>query len=156
MERERSATLKEFAEKHRRLIRDADDLVRRLTIEFEIELGLGSAIVPLVETLEIAPPQRPPGERGPSDGEAHAWRLPGNAGPLRDRFGGSDNATGNKALAALVLAGEHESHIALGNMLAAIHGLLRGERKRLRLGIVNRRFDRKRHVSPPSRRLCYY
>jgi hypothetical protein len=36
--------LEEFAEERRRFIRDADDLVRCLTIEFEIELGAGLAV----------------------------------------------------------------------------------------------------------------
>src|SRR4051794_22551143 len=35
----KSAALKESAEERRRFIRNADDLVRCLTIEFEIELG---------------------------------------------------------------------------------------------------------------------
>ena len=51
-----SAALKESAEERRRSIRDADDLVRCLTIEFEIELGHGLAIIPIGETLDLAPP----------------------------------------------------------------------------------------------------
>src|SRR6266545_1515323 len=39
--------LKESAEKRRRFIRDADDLVRCLTVEFKIELALGSTVVPV-------------------------------------------------------------------------------------------------------------
>ena len=73
-------TLEEFVEERRRFIRDADDLVRCLTIEFEIELGPGSAVIPVGEMFEIAPPQRPLRERGASDGEAHTRRLPRDAG----------------------------------------------------------------------------
>ncbi len=39
--------LEEFAEERRRLIRDADDLVRCLAIEFEIELGPPLAVIPV-------------------------------------------------------------------------------------------------------------
>src|SRR5213592_1539910 len=39
--REQRAGLKESAEERRRFIRDADDLVRCLTIKLEIELGPG-------------------------------------------------------------------------------------------------------------------
>jgi hypothetical protein len=56
--------LEEFAEERRRFIRDADDLVRCLTIEFEIELGSGLAVIPVGEMFELAPPQRPLRERG--------------------------------------------------------------------------------------------
>ena len=38
---------KEPTEKLRRVIRDPDNLVRCLTIELEIELGLGAAIIPV-------------------------------------------------------------------------------------------------------------
>jgi hypothetical protein len=46
--------LEELVEERRRFIRDANDLVRCLTIEFEIELGLGSAVIPVSETFELA------------------------------------------------------------------------------------------------------
>ena len=55
-------SLKEFTEKRRRFIGDTNDLVRRLSIEFEIELGLGLAVIPVLERFELAPPQWPPGE----------------------------------------------------------------------------------------------
>jgi hypothetical protein len=42
------AGLKESAKERRRFIRNAGDFVRCLTIEFEIELGLGSTVVPVV------------------------------------------------------------------------------------------------------------
>src|SRR4029077_2936644 len=56
--------LKEPAEERRRFIRDAGNLVRCLTIEFEIELGLGSTVVPVGKKFELAPPQAPLCERG--------------------------------------------------------------------------------------------
>jgi hypothetical protein len=74
----RLTALKESAEERRRFFRDAGDLVRCLTIEFEIELGFGSAVVPIGKTFEFGPPERLFRERGASDGDAHAWRLPRN------------------------------------------------------------------------------
>src|SRR6266853_427298 len=102
--------------------------LRCLAIEFEIELSPGLAVIPVGQMFELAPPQRPLRERGASDGEAHTRRLPGDAALLRDRFGGSDNAARDEALPALVLAREHENRVAFGDMLAAIHRLLCGER----------------------------
>ena len=52
-----AAALKESAEERRRFIRDADNLVRCLTIKFEVELGLGSTVVPIEKKLELSPPQ---------------------------------------------------------------------------------------------------
>jgi len=52
-------SLKEPAEERRRFIRDADNLVRCLTIEFEIKLGLGSTVVPVGKKSELAPPHAP-------------------------------------------------------------------------------------------------
>src|SRR5436305_13631084 len=66
--------LKESAEERRRFLRDAGNLVRCLTIELEIELGLGPAVVPVEKGFELAPPQAPLHERGASDGDAHARR----------------------------------------------------------------------------------
>ena len=43
----KSAALKELAEERCCFIRDADNLVCCLTIEFEVELGLGSIVVPV-------------------------------------------------------------------------------------------------------------
>ena len=137
--------LEEFAEERRRVIRDAGDLVRCLTIEFEIELGPGLAVIPVGEVFELAPPQRPLRERGASDGEAHTRCLPGDAALLRDRFGGSDNAARDQALPALVLAREHENRVAFGDMLTAIHRLLRRECERRRAWVANLGFDRERH-----------
>ena len=80
--RERNSTAfkpEEFAEERRRFIRDADDLVRCLTIEFEIEPGSGVAVIPVGEMFEFAPPQRPLRERGASDGrltEGYGTRTP--------------------------------------------------------------------------------
>ena len=46
----------------------------------------------------------------------------------RERFGEDDDAAHDEALPALVLACEHEDGVAVGDMLAAIHRLLRRER----------------------------
>jgi len=52
----KSDALEEFAEERRRFIRDGDDFVRCLTIEFEIELGLGSTIAfSLAKTKIVSP-----------------------------------------------------------------------------------------------------
>ena len=64
----KSAALKEPAEERCCFIRDADNLVRCLTIEFEVELGLGSTVVPVGKKSELAPPQAPLGARRASDG----------------------------------------------------------------------------------------
>jgi hypothetical protein len=151
-DRKQLVALEEFVEERRRFIRDADDLVSCLTIEFEIELGSGLAVIPVGELFELAPPQRPLRERGASDGEAHTRCLPGDTALLRDRFGGSDNAARDEALPALVLAREHENLVAFGDMLSTIHRLLRRERERLRPRIANLGFDRERHASrlPPQ------
>ena len=67
--------IREAAQERGRLIRDADDLVCCLAIEFEIELGLGSAVAPVCEAFELGPPQGPPRQRGASGGDAHTRRL---------------------------------------------------------------------------------
>src|SRR6267378_2652955 len=136
-------SLEEFAEERRCFIRDAGDLVRCLTIEFEIELGPRLAVIPVGEMFELAPPQRPLRQRGASDGDAYSRCLPGDAALFRDRFGGRDDAACDQALPALVLlAREHENRVAFGNMLAAVHRLLRGEREGLRPRIANLGLDR--------------
>jgi hypothetical protein len=74
--------LKESAEKRGCFVRDASDLVRCLTIELEVELSLGSIVVPVRKEFEFASPQPPLRERGASDGGAHTWRLPRGPGLL--------------------------------------------------------------------------
>jgi hypothetical protein len=125
----KSAALKESVEERRRFVRDADDLVRCLTIEFEIELGLGSTVVPVGKKFELAPPQAPLRERGAPDGDADARGLPGDPAFFCDRFGRSDNAAGDETWPAFVLAREDEDGIAFGDVLATIHRLLRAERE---------------------------
>ena len=75
----KSAGSRESAEERRRFIRDADNSVRCLTIECEIELGLGSTVVPVGKKFELAPSEAALCERGASDGDAHARRLPGRS-----------------------------------------------------------------------------
>src|SRR3954469_5486980 len=70
--RKQLVALEEGAEERRRFVREADDLVRRLTIEFEIELSPGLPVSPIGETAELGPAQRPLGDRCAADGEAHA------------------------------------------------------------------------------------
>src|SRR5215813_4261667 len=86
-----SAARKESAEVRRRLIRKADDLVGCLAIELEVEFALGSAVVPVGERFELAPPQAPLGARGAPDGDAHARRVPSDPALLGDGFGRDDD-----------------------------------------------------------------
>src|SRR5207245_6755107 len=144
----KSAALKEPAEERRRFIRDADNRVRCLTIEFEIELGLGSTVVPVGKKLELAPPKAPLRERGASDGDAHARRLPGDPALLCDRFGRGDDPARDETRPAFVLAREDEDRIAFGDVLATIHRLLRAERERLRPRIANLGLDPEYHNTP--------
>ena len=51
---EQPAASEEFVEERRRFVRDADDLVGGLAVEFEIELGTGLAVV-FSRTLPLAP-----------------------------------------------------------------------------------------------------
>jgi hypothetical protein len=142
----KSAALKEPAEERRRFIRDAGNLVRCLTIEFEIELGLGSTVVPVGKKSELAPPQAPLCERGASDGDAHARRLPGDPAFFCDRFGRGDDAARDETWSTFVLAREDEDRIAFGDVLATIHRLLRAERESVRPRIANLGFDREQHT----------
>src|ERR1700675_1245872 len=142
----KSAALKEPAEERRRFIRDAANLVRCLTIEVEVELGLGSTVVPAGKKFELAPPQGPLCERGASDGDAHARRLPGDPAFFCDRFGRGDDAARDETWPAFVLAREDEDRIAFGDVLATIHRLLRAEREPLPPRIANLGFDREYHT----------
>src|SRR6266702_398435 len=81
-----STALEESTEKRRGFFRETNDLVRCLTIEFEIEFSPGTAVIPVGELLEVASSQGSLRERSTSDGNAHTRRLPGYAGFLRDRF----------------------------------------------------------------------
>jgi hypothetical protein len=139
--------LKESAEERRRFIRDADNLVRCLTIEFEVKLGLGSTVVPVGKRSELVPSQAPLRERGASDGDAHARRLPGDPAFFRDCVSQGDDAARDETRPAFVLAREDENRIAFGDVLATIHRLLRVERERVRRRIVNLGFDRKHHTA---------
>src|SRR5271165_2555752 len=121
----------EPAEKRRRLIRDADDLVRGLSIEFKIEFGSRPAVIPVGKMVELASPQWPLGEHGAPDREAHTWCLPGNAALLCDRCDGSHHAACEQAVPALILAREHVNCVAFGDEFAAVHRFLPGERERL-------------------------
>jgi hypothetical protein len=72
--------------------------------------------------------------------------LPGDPAFLCDRFGRGDDAARDETWPAFVLAREDENRIAFGDVLAAIHRLLRAERERLRLWIANFGFDREHYI----------
>jgi hypothetical protein len=129
------------------LIRNADNLVCCLPIEFEIELGLRPTIIPFAKRLQLAASQAAFRQRGPFDVDADARRLPENAGFLWDRFGGDDDASRNQTLSAFVLAREDEDRVASGDMLATVHRFLCFECQPLRLRITDLSFDRERHAS---------
>jgi len=99
-------------EKGRRVIRDADNLVRRLTIELEIELRLGATVVPVGKGSELVPTQAPLRERSPPDGDAHPRCFAGDPAFLRDRFDRGDDAFRDQTRPAFVLARENEDRIA--------------------------------------------
>ena len=142
--------LEEAIEKRRRFIRDADDFVRCLAIEFEIELGFRLSIIPIGKLFEFTPPQCPLRQSGAFDGDADAGRLTGDSAFPRDCLGGSDRATRDEASPALVLACQDEHRVAFGDMLAAIHRLLRGKHERFRPQIANLDFNCERHYFPRS------
>ena len=131
-----------------RFIRDANNFVRCLAIEFEIEFGFGAIVVPVAKTFQLAAPEAPPGECSASNSDADPRRLPGDSAFLRDRFGGSDDAARNETWPAFVLAREDKDYIADGDVLPTVHRLLSGERERSRPWIDNRGFDRERHFCP--------
>ena len=140
--------LKESAQECCCFIRDAHDFVRCLAIEFKIEFGFGSIVVPVAKTFQLAAPEAPLGERSASNSDADPRRLPGDPAFLRHRFGRSDDAARNETRTAFVLAREDEDYIATGDVLPTVHRLLSGERERSRQRIDNRGFDRERHFCP--------
>jgi hypothetical protein len=142
--------LEEAIEKLRRFIGDADDFVRCLAIEFKIQLGFRLSIIPIGKLFEFAPPQCPFRQRGAFDGDADAGRLTSDSAFPRDCLGGSDRATRDEASPALVLACQDEHRVAFGDMLAAIHRLLRRKHECLRPQIPNLGFNCERHYFPRS------
>src|SRR5262249_9889829 len=145
----RSAELKKSAEKCRRCIRDAEYFVRRLTIEFEIELRLGAAVVPVGKKFQLASPEATLREPIASDGYAHARRLSGDTAFLSDRLSRSDDAACDETRPAFVLTREDEDRIARGDVLSTIHRLPCHKRECFRQLIANRSLDRERHFCPP-------
>src|ERR1700757_4486012 len=139
------AALKECAEERCRVVRDTDNLVGCLTIEFEIQLGLGSTVVPIGKRLEIAPPQPLLRQRVASDRDAHARRLAGGPASLWDSFGRGDYTARDETRSTFVLTRENEDSVAFGDVLATIHRLLCAERESLRQRIANFGFDGKWH-----------
>jgi len=85
-------TLKELAKKNCRFIGDPDNLVRRLTIKFEIKLGLWPTVAPNGKRFELASSQTLLRKRGAPDSDAYARSLTRNPGLLGDRFSRGDDA----------------------------------------------------------------
>ena len=125
------AALKESTQECGGFIRDAHNLFCCLTIELEVEFGLGPTIIPVGESFELAPAQVTLCERRAPDGDAHARRLPGDPGFLWNRFGRGNNSTGDETRTTLVFACEDKDHVAPGDVLAAVHRLLPAELERI-------------------------
>src|SRR4029079_13685665 len=62
----------ELVEKCRGMIGHADDLVRRLAIEFEVELRFGPPVAPIGKALELGATETTLRERSTSNGDADA------------------------------------------------------------------------------------
>src|SRR5688572_10871484 len=129
--------LEETVEQVGGFLRNTDDLVRGLPVELEVELGLGAAIVPLREGLQLLAPEGPLGEGRSPYGDADARRLPFDPHLPRRRPGRGDDAASDQALAALVLAREHVDRVAFCDKLAAVHRLLGFEFKSRGLRIAH-------------------
>src|SRR5947207_15622964 len=86
------ARLKESAQESCRFIRDANDFVRCLAIEFEIEFRFRPIVVPVAKTLQFAAPEAPPGARSAPNRNPDPRRLPGDPAFLRSRLVRSDVA----------------------------------------------------------------
>jgi hypothetical protein len=138
--------LKESPQEGCRFIRNADDLIRRLAIEFEIEFRLGAIVVPVAKLFQLAAPERPLGGRSAANTDADPRRLAGGPAFLRNCFGRSNYAAGNQASPAFVLTRKDKDQITLCDVLPTVHCLLSGEREGSRPRIGNRRLDRERHL----------
>src|SRR5438105_3343771 len=102
----KSAAVKRIGGRTPPLYPRCHNLVRCLTIEFKIELGPGSTVVPVGEKFELAPPQAPLRQRSTFDGDAHSRRLPCDPAFLCDRFSRGDDAARDETWPAFVLARE--------------------------------------------------
>jgi len=132
---------KEVTEEHGRIIGEADDFVGGLAIEFEIELGFGAAVVPLVEGFELGSTEGASGQGGAFDGDGDARGLAEEAGFLWDWCGGGDEGFCDESLAAFVFAGEDVDGVAAGDAFAAVHCFLRFEGEGSGFGVGDFGFD---------------
>src|SRR5689334_5121191 len=89
-------------EERRRRVRNADDLVGCLAVEFEVELGLGPAILPVLEALELTAAKAPRRQGSATDGDTDPWRLPFEIGTYRDGLRGGHDTARDKPLPAFV------------------------------------------------------
>jgi hypothetical protein len=79
---------------------EADDLVRRLTVELEVELSLGAGVVPISEGLEFASSEPASCVAGAVDRDADPWRVSPDVGHSRGRFSRGDDSPRDQAVAA--------------------------------------------------------
>ena len=109
-----AAASEEAAEKRGRFLGDAADLVGRLAIELEVELGLGPAVVPVGIRLELAASQAALHQRRALDRDVRGARrasVPTRASWVW-RAGGSRARQFAEALFAFVLAREDVDLVA--------------------------------------------
>src|SRR5262249_43759117 len=130
------------------LVGDADDLVRRLAVELEVQFRFRPAVVPRLERPELAASEAALRKRRARDPDADSRGLAANAALSCDRFSAGDDSTRDQTTPAFVLAREHEDRVAFDDVFAAIHRLRRSERKRLRPGIPDFGFDREPSPRP--------
>ena len=69
------AGFEEVSEERCRLGGNSHDLVGRLSVKFEIELGFRAAVIPTAPRAQFASPQPALGKRSPPDVNAHSWCL---------------------------------------------------------------------------------
>ncbi len=137
---------KESAQECRRFIRDANNLVCCLTIEFEIEFCLRSTVVPLGKKFEFTPSQAFLHKRDTSDSDAHTRRLPSDPSFLRNCRCRGDHAVRDETYPTFGFARENKYLITFNDVLAAIHRLLRVEFECFRQRIAYLSFDCEYHV----------
>src|SRR5690606_26131802 len=136
------------------LISDANDLVRCLTIELEIEFCLRTTIIPVAKRLEFTAPKpslRPPGAL---DKDAYPGSLSFNTLRPRESVRRRHDSFCGQAMTALVFACEHVNDVACRYAFTAVHRLLPGEGKYLYSRICYFYLDRIEHIFlafPPSR-----
>src|SRR5437868_13626996 len=98
------ARLEVLSKEGSRLRGDSDDLVRRLAVELEVELGLRAPVLPVREGLELGATEAARSEPSAFDLDADARGLAVEILAQRNRLGVGDDAARDEAEAAFILA----------------------------------------------------